>query len=125
MAAPRSLLVAVLAGALVATAVPGSAQTQREVDDAQVESDAARRGVEDAATDALAANAALLEGLETYEAVNRELASQSERALLREVLNLIIAPSDDGRMPGAGEYDVGTYIGMMKHNVNTIVEALK
>lgn len=31
----------------------------------------------------------------------------------------------DIRKIGADSYDVGTYIGMLKHNVNTVVEALK
>ena len=73
MAAPRSLLIALLAAALVAGAVPGRAQTQSEVDRAEQRSDAADRAAADAATDRIAAQAALVEGLDTYEAVNREL----------------------------------------------------
>ena len=34
-------------------------------------------------------------------------------------------PSGEMEMIGGKKYDLGTYIGMMKHNVNTVVEALK
>ena len=73
MSAPRSLFVLLLACALLFTALPGLAQTQREVDDAGRQSDSARRDVEEAAADQIAAEAALLEGIEEYEAVNLAL----------------------------------------------------
>ncbi len=73
MSAPRSLVVLLLTGAVVATALPGLAQTQGDVDQAGRDSDAARRGVEDTAADQIAAEAALLEGITEYESVNREL----------------------------------------------------
>jgi hypothetical protein len=38
------------------------------------------------------------------------LLSEAQRKTLAAVLNLIIAPSDDGRMPGAAEYDIWGYI---------------
>ncbi|MGY8641722.1 MAG: metal ABC transporter solute-binding protein, Zn/Mn family [Verrucomicrobiales bacterium] len=34
-------------------------------------------------------------------------------------------PSGEMEMISSQEYDLGTYIGMMKHNINTVVEALK
>ena len=36
-----------------------------------------------------------------------------------------VGPAGEMETVGGETYDVGTYIGMMKHNVNTIVEALK
>ena len=38
------------------------------------------------------------------------LLSEAQQKTLAAVLNLIIAPSDDGRMPGAAEYDIWGYI---------------
>ena len=43
-------------------------------------------------------------------AVGEVSLTDAQRKTLDALLNLIIAPSDDGRMPGAAEYDIWGYI---------------
>jgi hypothetical protein len=43
------------------------------------------------------------------------LLTEKQQQTLMAVLNLIIPPSDDGRMPGAAEYDIWGYVGAEAH----------